>query len=223
MDVAFADHKCEDIFVLVTDPAARFFIPKSRRVRIISSVNDKRLRHAEDILVLTTGFDLPQAAEFIKNTNQKKRVRGLLVRQEANQNWLSVMLERAGLRNWKNLLVYSDYTVMRRVLGAWGMNYGKHNLIADAAVIEDILFVRDCIFNCYEVELKQIKAFAKVPTKDRGDFLISEKGGHISWPAYDIDLGLDSIKYILNPESFKALARNHGVISAKPLANSGKP
>ncbi len=211
MHIALADAKSENITVLVMDSAARFAIPKSRHIHVFSKIEDKRLEYAHDIFVVTTGLELSHVAEFIRSAHKRKRVRGLLIRQETGQNWIPLLLERAGLRSIKGLLVYSNNDVLKRVLAAWGKYHAQDNLIADAAVVGELLFVRDCAFNHYEVGFKQIKAFSKVPAKDRGNFVISEEGGRISWPAYDIDLGLDSIKYILHPEPFKEIASKHNI------------
>jgi hypothetical protein len=131
--IKLAYQKNEDIAILMADPAARFAIPRSKRIRVFSNTDHKGFRQADDIFVITTGLELPRVAEFVKATSQHKKLRGLLIRQESNQNWLPLLLKKAGLRNFKNLLVYSDYEVMRRVLSAWGMYYGRDNLIADGS------------------------------------------------------------------------------------------
>lgn len=94
-----------------------------------------------------------------------------------------------------------------RILKAWQFG-AQNNLIADAAVMDNRLFVLDCALKRYEIKFDQLKALAKIPRNARSKFIISEEGGHITWPDYDVDLDLDSLRVVLDPDlAEKAAAR----------------
>jgi hypothetical protein len=110
------------------------------------------------------------------------------------KTFLSVPIEE------ENYLTKADYQLegLKRVLTAW--QYGAQDqLIADAAVFDNRLYVLNCVLKRYEISFESIKALARIPKKDRDNFLISEEGSHISWTEHDVDLDLDSIRVVVDP------------------------
>lgn len=208
----------KEIAVLLTDKAARSAIPRRQNIRSFVDANSQELENAKNIFVVATGMNLPEVAKLVRHANNTKRLRGLLIRQEEYQSWITQLLDIADLRNLRNLLVHSDYAVVKRILLAW--NYGaQNNLIADAAVIEDKLLVRDCALSRYIIPFSAISDLSSINPEDRKDFSVSEDGSRMSWSKYDIDINLDSIKSALNPapsiEESKEHDRRIGAAIAK--------
>jgi hypothetical protein len=199
----------KDIAVVLTDKEIRSALPRGRHIHFFSSRADKKDVHSfHDIFVLSTGGELPGVAAFIKRANNRKQLRGLLVRQKAFPFWITQMLDMAGLRCLSNLLVYSDADTAKRVLTAW--SYGTQSaLIADAAVLGDKLLLRDCALKRYELGFDGLRDLSRIKLKHRADFVISPDGSYLTWPDYDIHIGLESVKSALSPQDSKKESRKY--------------
>lgn len=207
-----------EIAVLLTDKAARSSIPKKQNIKAFMDSNLQELEEAKNLFVVATGMNLPEVANLVRLANNTKRLRGLLIRQDEYQSWITQLLDIADLRNLRNLLVHSDYAVVKRILLAW--SYGaQHHLIADAAVIEGQLLLRDCALNRCILPFSAIRDLASIKPEDRNDFCISTDGSRISWSKYDIDINLDSIERALNPEPSKKESKEHDLRIGEAIAN----
>lgn len=196
-----------EMCIVINDPAAKELFSDFENTYHFSKLDEKRLRLAKHIFVISTALELKNTAEIIREANNAHRLRAIFVYQETNQNWITQILDRAHLRTLRNLLVHSDWNIPRRVLTAW--KYGaQENLIADAAIIDNNLFVLDCALNTHEIPVRCIPALSRINGKDQNQFVVSEEGSHITWPNYDLDINLDSIRLALDPrEADKASAR----------------
>lgn len=205
--------KEQDMCILVNDPTAADMelFSEFAHTHYLPNFKDWDIGHAKDVFVISSAVGLVDVADVIHRANDAHRLRAILIREEINQNWVPRMLANAQLRTLRNLLVHSGWEVPQRVLTAWKFG-AQEKLIADAAVFGDQLFVQDCALNTFQLSFDSSKALSKIPVAERGRFSISKEGSHISWPAVDIDLDLDSIRVILDPaEAAKAKARrmNH--------------
>ncbi len=122
------------------------------------------------------------------------------------------MLERAGLRFARNMLVHSNPSVPHRVLAAWLRN-AQAELIARATVADDRLIVVSCEPKMYEVRFDQMPALKRIAPQQRGNFEIAEDGSFIWWPSEDIHLDLDAIRTVTDTawrKKAERLRRVHG-------------
>lgn len=155
-------------------------------------------RRYNHLFVLCSALHLPQSAKFVSAMNRQHRLQALFVRTEVPA-LLPQMLERAGLRSIRNMLVHSDWSVPKRVLTAWLRN-AQAELIAEATVAGDRLIVVSCEPKTYEVGFDQMPALKKVQPRDRGSFELADDGSFIHWPSADIHLDLDAIRAVIDPK-----------------------
>lgn len=199
----------DSMCILVNDPAAaaQNVFANFEHTHYRDEFKDWTIEHAKDVFVISSALGLADVAQVIHKANAAHRLRAILVREETNQNWITRILNDVQLRTLRNLLVHSGWAVPQRVLTAW--KYGaQHKLIADAAVFGSLLFVQDCSLKTYKVPFEAIKSLSRIPVDQREKFVISEEGASISWPDFDVDLDLDSVRIAIDPvEMEKAKAR----------------
>ena len=152
----------------------------------------------ENLFVLTSAMHLGEVADVVRAANRKKHLRGLLVEQSHDTRWILAMLERANLRTLKHTLVHSDMRVFRRIVNAWAMG-AQDELIADATVMEGVLFVRTCALETLEVEVRKVKALRKASRDEVHTFEVAEDGAYIYWPDLDVHLNVESVRVVLDP------------------------
>lgn len=185
------------ITILVLDEAAKAFlyeaVPKSA---VVSRITEERLKRSRDFFVLVSASGIAECSSEIREL--KDRLRVLFIRADVRPEWISEMLYRSGIRALRNVVVYEEPSVVRRVLGAWAAK-AQDRLIADAAVVGEVLAVLSCALDRLEVPFTSIPALAEIPEADRESFEIDSDGTRISWPKHDVDLGLDSIRYAVDP------------------------
>jgi DNA-binding transcriptional regulator YiaG len=83
-------------------------------------------------------------------------------------------------------------------LTAW-KHRAEKELIANATVIDEKLFVISCEPQTIEIPFDSIKSLARIPRKQRSDFSISDDGSYIHWPDADIHLDLSAIRSVVDP------------------------
>ena len=179
---------------------------------VLRSKSLQSARRYQHLFVLCSALHLPEAAKFVSEINREHRLQALFVRTDVDPVLLPQMLERAGLRFLRNVLVHSGSSVPRRVLGAW-LHNAQAELIAYATVAKDRLIVISCEPKTYEVRFDQLPALKKIAPQDRRSFEIAEDGSFIWWPTGDIHLDLDALRTVTDPawnKRAKRLRRTHG-------------
>jgi hypothetical protein len=73
-------------------------------------------------------------------------------------------------------------------------------LIANATLVGDRLFVVSCGMEKIEVAFNEVACLRRVPEQERGNFIISEEGSYLYWPQQDIHLDLDALRYVVDPQ-----------------------
>ena len=109
------------------------------------------------------------------------------------------MLDRANLRTLKNTLVHSGPELPRRIMNAWRLG-AQGQLVADASMIGNRLFVVDCGLGKVEIPFDALPALKQIPKEERNAFEIAADGSYIHWPASDIHLDLEAIRYAADPD-----------------------
>ena len=150
-----------------------------------------------NVLVLAAASELPHLASFLHSANSRHHLRALLVRDDEPE-WIPQLLSRANVRALRNMLVTSgeDVEVPRRVLLAWALG-APGELIADARVIGEgeRLLVVSCAMDQTELPFEAVPALARMPAGERSRFEVAGDGSFLHWPASDVDLDLEAIRY----------------------------
>jgi DNA-binding transcriptional regulator YiaG len=76
----------------------------------------------------------------------------------------------------------------------------EKDLIASATIEGDTLIVWSCEPRRYAVSVSEISALAKMTPETLSDFELSRTGSRIHWNNGDIDLGLDGIRVLADPD-----------------------
>jgi hypothetical protein len=179
---------------------------------VLRSKSLRAARRYQHLFVLCSALHLPEVAKFVSEMNREHRLRALFVRSDVDSAWLPRVLERAGLRSFRNMLVHSNSSVPNRVLAAWRHN-AQAELIADATVADDWLIVVSCEPKTYEVRFDQMPALKKIAHQQRRNFEIAEDGSFIWWPSADIHLDLDALRTVTDPawrKRARRIRRTHG-------------
>jgi hypothetical protein len=188
-----------EMTVLLQSLSSRAVLPRNSGVRILKEAHLQTANRARNVFVLVPAAVLPDVSKFVSVLNRRHQLRALFIEDEMNLRLLPQLFERAGLRTLRNTLVHSGPSIPRRVLTAW--LHGAHNqLIADATVIDEAIFVVSCALERYEVPFDKVPALKSIPQAERSTFEIDEDGSYIHWPDRDIHIDLDAIRATLDPE-----------------------
>ncbi len=150
---------------------------------------------SKNVLVLAAASELPNLASFLHAVNRRHHLSALLVRDDEPE-WIPQLLSRANVRALRNMLVVQreDMEVPRRVLLAWALG-AAGELIADARVVDGRLLVVSCAMDQTELSFEAVPALARIPVQERPQLEVAEDGSHLRWPARDLDLDLEAIRY----------------------------
>ncbi len=187
-----------EMTVLVHGARSEEALPEEKGIRVIRRPRPEIAERAINVFVLVPATELPDVADFVSIANRRHQLRALFVRDDTNARWLPYWFERAGLRTLRNTFVHSDSTVPRRVLAAW-LHGAQSDLIADASVADDRLFVISCALARYEVPFDKMPPLKSIPEAERGTFDVDENGSYIHWPGPDVHLDLDAIRAAIDP------------------------
>lgn len=189
----------QELILLMRDRDTQGVIRDRRRFRVLHRTDPQIAERGRNIFVLVPASELPEVAEFVSIANRRHQLRALLVRDDVQPSSIPQMFERAGLRMVRNTVVYSDFSIPRRVLTAWTQN-AQEQLIAKASVSKDRLFVLSCALEPSEIAFDSMPSLKRIPVADRGSFVVDEDGSYIHWPGPDIHLDLDAIRAAIDPQ-----------------------
>ena len=183
--------------VLLADPASAPGFRSGRRLHRVSA-RDVARRWRDPLLVLSAASTLPAVARVAAGANRRHRLRGLLIRQDVGTGLLGPMLDRAGLRALRSVLVHEGPPLPARVLDAWEMG-AENELIAEASVTGGVLFVLSCALERLEVPIRRLPALSGMPAEDLRGLEVSPDGSYIRWSMGDVHLDLGSLRYVVDP------------------------
>ena len=167
-------------------------------IRVTKDVDETWVDEISNLFVLASALALPEVAEVIHRANKRKHLRGLLIEQKRDPNWVTTMLDRAGVRTLRHTLVHHDPQVFERILNAWRIG-AEEQLIADATVQDELLLVKNCALDTIEVGVTEFDPLQRVSTETRTTFHVAADGAHLHWPDLDVHLDLESIRAALDP------------------------
>ena len=190
-----------ELTVVMGDPGFKGPVPHGPKTSVLSldaitSIDVKRSNSY--YFVFTSASELELVAQLVHAANSVHRLRALFVRADVACTWFLPMFERANLRTLRNTLLHTDPAVPQRVITAWQMG-AQDQLIADATVFEDRLFVRNCALDSFEVSFRDVPALTRIPVNERADFVIDEDGSYLYWEASDTHVGLEMIRFAVDP------------------------
>jgi len=183
--------------ILVHDAESRTRLGRPAGFRVLNSADSPSAENSQGIIVIVAASELPQVAAFVRNANRHHHLKALLVRADLDGRWIAHLLERARLRTLKNLFVCRGWESLNRVVESWSAGV-QDRLIADAVVIRDRLLVVSCGLERLEVPFKAIRCLKGIPVADRARFEIDPDGSHIFWPASDVHLDWDSLRFAVD-------------------------
>lgn len=99
--------------------------------------------------------------------------------------------------------VAPDQAAARRMLLARKAR-AESKLIASAAIEDGYLVVWSCEPKRYEVAVSEVPALAHLGSGALQNFKVSESGSRMHWPDADVDLDLDAIRAVADPEVRRA-------------------
>jgi transcriptional regulator with XRE-family HTH domain len=173
---------------------------------VLESKSLNAVRRYQHVFVLCSALHLREAAKFVSEINRQHRLQALFVRTDVDAALLPQMLDRAGLRFVRNILVHSKSSLPHRVLAAWLKN-AQAELIARAIVADDRLILVSCEPKTYEIGFDQMPALKRITPAERNNFELAEDGSFIWWPSADIHLDLDAIRTVIDPGRRKRAER----------------
>jgi len=149
--------------------------------------------------VVTRAVDLPDVADWVKDANRRRKLRGLLIHVGSDVQFATAWLQRAEIHALAPTLVHSDIAVLRRVIEAWAAG-AQDRLIADATVQDGKLFVRTCGLELLEVAAGEVQGLRRVPSDELSEFEIDPDNSYLYWPSADVHIGVESIRVVVDPE-----------------------
>lgn len=210
--------------VLVQNHENNGIVSPSKLVKILDLSDVQSLESALNLFVLTSATGLPEVADIVRYANQKHHLRGLFIKEDIDPKWLPQMFDRANLRVMHNTFVYVNSDLPKRVINAWAMS-AQDQLIADATVIGDRLFVLSCEMAKFEVPFSSLPALQQIPLEDRSNFIVADDGSYLYWQAEDVHLDLEAFRWATDPEwkqKFEALKLIHNQTFGKAIAQIRK-
>ncbi len=148
--------------------------------------------------MLSAASTLPEVARVAAGAKRQHRLRGLLIRQDVGTGLIGPMLDRAGLRAWRQVLMHEGPPLPARVLEAWEMG-AENELIADASVAGGVLFVLSCALEWLEVPVRRLSLLSRMSVDELRGLTVSPDGSYIHWPRSDVHLDLGSLRYVVDP------------------------
>ncbi|MBE0418189.1 MAG: helix-turn-helix transcriptional regulator [Coriobacteriia bacterium] len=190
-----------ELTIVMADPGFEGPVPSGPKTSVlpleaVESIDVKRGKSYYFVFTSASGLEL--VAQLVHAANSVHRLRALFVRADVECTWFIPMFERANLRTLRNTLVHTDPAVPRRVINAWQMG-AQNQLIADATVSDDRLFVRNCALDSFEVSFGDVPALARIPESERTGFVIDADGSYLYWDASDTHVGLEIIRFAIDP------------------------
>lgn len=190
----------EKTAVLASDPQTRCwaeqFVPRSH---VVSTPTARRAVQCKRLFVLARATRMASTVPAI--TCLRDRMRVLFMYAEVRPEWIPEILFQSKLRSLRNVVVHFEGDpVVGRVLRAWNTN-AQDELIADATVVGDRLELRSCAMNRLNIPFDAIPVLSRIARESRPDFEIDHDGVRITWPGYDVDLGLDALAAAVDPQA----------------------
>ena len=189
-----------EMTILVHDRESEsdMFVKRTKGVRVFHRISNQIL-DTNNLFVLTSLTELPEVANIVKMAEQQQHLRGLFVRINIDSSFVSHIFETAQIPLNRNVITHSSSDVLKRVLKAWQVG-AQEELIAEASVVVNDLFVLDCAHNSWKIPFDTLPALVAIPVEERDNFELDEDGSYIYWPCVDIHLDMETLRSAVDPE-----------------------
>ena len=165
--------------------------------RIDVAVKD---RERDAFLVLKASTLNRFAGSLIEESLAMGNLRIVFVRMDTNSDsFFDKVQELGNPELLSKLFKFTAVSQMNRILHAW-CDHRADSAIASAFVDGDELVVQSCDLKHYRVNFNDFPGLAAVPPQQRLEFAIDDMGNHLFWPARDVSIDLDVVRYKVDEE-----------------------
>jgi len=185
--------------VVVSDPAVARSVPDSRCFTTFRTASEDLLENWRRIFVLVSLGELESVSDFVSKANRQHNLCALLVDQSDHFDLLPQFLHHTRVRTLRNMLIHSGPALPRRVLNAYCIG-AEDELIADAQVVDDLLFIVSCASESFTIRFDQMRALRRIGPDHRAGFQIAADGSYLHWVEEDVHITLEAIRTALDPE-----------------------
>lgn len=183
----------------VDDKRSKDLIVKyPRGIHIYHQPLDEILK-ASNIFVITSLSRLSEVANIVIASEKQRHLRGLFVHINVEPSFMNKIFDDAKIRITEKVIMHSNLELPNRVLKAWQTG-SQEELIAEATVVVNDLFVRDCALNSWRIPFDMLPSLAKIPPEERSNFELDEDGSYIYWPSADIHLDMEVLRAAVDKE-----------------------
>jgi len=186
-----------ELSVILLDEELRDKFTAKGRLKIYKSLKSQNLVAHKNIFVVSKATGLPKLSDFIREANRRNHLKALLIRPDVKNGIIPKMMAAANVRSLRNTILFEGPVLVKRILNAWEIN-AQDQLIADASVNKDTLYVISCSLRMYSVPFNKIPALKKIDDAFRTNFIIAEDGRYIHWAKDDIHLDIETLEYHTN-------------------------
>lgn len=187
------------VFVHSREKESAISLEQTKSLRVLHRYLPDKILNAKNIFVITSVTELSEVANLVKMAEKQQHLRGLFVRLNIDASFVSQIFDDAKIRLTRNMIMYSSSDVPKRVIAAWEAG-AQEQLIANASVVVNDLFVHDCALNSWKIPFDIIPAMAKIPVEERGNFELDEDGSYIYWSSADIHLDMEALRSAVDRE-----------------------
>ena len=148
----------------------------------------------QHLIVSGSVTHLERVASTVSAANRQHHLAAFLLNTDAvAPEWVTQVLDESDFRALRRLLVHRGNDVPLRVLQAWSLD-APGDFIADATVVADTLWVRDCRLERHKISFDAYPALRRIRPEDRAEFAIEEDGYLLVWPEAQVHLDLEAIR-----------------------------
>lgn len=159
-----------------------------------------KISRTADLLVVGELSNLETIGRLVNGLDESRICAILLHEDGQSISMLPSLLRRFKFPKalYQNLLLFSDEAVFERIILAKNVG-AEADLIADAAVVDGHLYVRNCALEELQIPLTEIDALNSLSTVERTIFEVDDDGSFLYWPAGDVHLDLEALRCVIDP------------------------
>jgi transcriptional regulator with XRE-family HTH domain len=187
------------VFVHSREKESALSLKPNKSLRVLNRFLPDKILEAKNLFVITSVTELSEVANLVKKAENQQHLRGLFVRLNLDVSFVSQIFDDAKIHLTRNMIMHSSSDIPKRVIEAW-LAGAQEQLIANASVVINDLFVHDCALNSWKIPFDIIPALKQIPVEERGNFELDEDGSYIYWPSADIHLDMEALRSAVDKE-----------------------
>jgi len=186
-----------ELSIVLFDEKFHDQISSKRHLKIYKSLKTKNLVDHKNIFIVSKATNLFDLSDFIREANKRNHLKALFIRPDIDKEIIPKMMYSANVRSLRNTLIHQTPEMLKRILNAWEIG-AQDQLIADANISNDKLYVLSCSLKMYSVLMDEIPALKEMNVKFRRKFSLAEDGRFIHWEKNDIHIDIETLEYHTN-------------------------